>query len=494
MSGFFEATRGLMVWNPPSTARTLGLTTDVVRDFGASGSTAHFTGSMTAGSNTLTLASPGDFLNGQGIVVTGAGTNGALLVTTILGGAGTVNLTLAVSASATVTNALVQHDDSWAWQAAIDAATAPVVITCPPGSTMNIAATLILNSDVVLSFPTTMLVWTGPEGGCMFTSPASAPLLRSGLIGGRIDPGDVGQVINLHSPQDCAFDLMIRDGAPTMTVMRWAGDATGFGSASTTAASGNVVYGLLAGTCGTLLSLAGQSSGPVTGNTLISLDCDDCHVGGVVCESSGYVNTNLFLKTRLTLTADNSTGVDLGQSDQALGIANLIFLDLSIENPNGKNCTGLYLHGAAQVQMLSFTHTGFPPGSAVNIGQAVSYYIRDTGQGGSDVIQDTTKGWSVTPLQVGPNGTPITNHLSSFQLIQSVLVPPQSGSSTSANVTSARPGDTVIATPSGVMPLGVAWNALAISDGVVALYLTNSSQMAPIPVPPMQWRFDIWQH
>jgi hypothetical protein len=70
MSGFFEATRGLMVWNPPSTARTLGLTTDVVRDYDASGSTTINTGSMTAGSNTLTLASPGDFRNGQGIAVT----------------------------------------------------------------------------------------------------------------------------------------------------------------------------------------------------------------------------------------------------------------------------------------------------------------------------------------------------------------------------------------------------------------------------------------
>ena len=474
-------TRGLIMWNPTSAAIALGLDVDVVRDYDASGSTLTTRGSMTAGSPTLTLASPLDFRNGQGIAVEGAGPDGQLLVTTIIGGGGTAVLTLAAPAGSAVTDALIQHDDSQAWQAAIDAASAPTVISCPPGLTMNIAAPLLLKSDVAIAFPAATLRWIGPQGGTIFTSPVSVPLVRSAILGGQVDPSGAGRVVDLHSPRGCTFDLDVTDGSPTLTVMRWTGG------------SGNVVRRLTAGTCGTLLALAGQADDEIAFNAFQHLAGADCHVGGVICEPSGHVTTNTFLSTHLTLNADNTVGVDLGQSDAAPAISNLVFAALCIENPKAKNCTGLSLHRAAQVQVLAYRHTGFPPGTAVNGGQSASYYIRDTGDGSTATIADGTRGWSVTPLKVGPGGAPVTGHLSSFQLIQPVAVPPQAGISTSATIPGARPGDAVVATPADVVPPGLAWNAGVISDGVVALYLANPTQ-APLAIGPIHWRFSIWQY
>ena len=54
-------------------AGRLNLVRDLKRDYGASGSAQTTTGSMTAGSNVLTLAAPMDFQDGQGIVVPHAG-------------------------------------------------------------------------------------------------------------------------------------------------------------------------------------------------------------------------------------------------------------------------------------------------------------------------------------------------------------------------------------------------------------------------------------
>jgi len=94
--------------------------TNVIRDFNASGSSTTTTGTITSGSSTLTLASAIDFKNGQGIAIAGAGASGALLVTSIVSGAGTTTLTLANSAGTSVSNANVYHDDTVAIQNAIN--------------------------------------------------------------------------------------------------------------------------------------------------------------------------------------------------------------------------------------------------------------------------------------------------------------------------------------------------------------------------------------
>jgi hypothetical protein len=65
------------------------------------------TGSITTGTNTLTLVSAYTFTDGQTINVAGAGVAGATLTTTITSGAGTVNLVLGTNASTTVVAAVV---------------------------------------------------------------------------------------------------------------------------------------------------------------------------------------------------------------------------------------------------------------------------------------------------------------------------------------------------------------------------------------------------
>jgi hypothetical protein len=92
-----------------------------VIDYGASGSPVTTTGSINSSSPTLTVASASSFAIGQGVYIAGAGAAGANLITTISNIVGTT-ITLATNASTTVSNVLVQHDDTKAIQDAIDAA------------------------------------------------------------------------------------------------------------------------------------------------------------------------------------------------------------------------------------------------------------------------------------------------------------------------------------------------------------------------------------
>lgn len=153
--------------NPSSTAlNQLGLAIDVKRDYNASGSSASTTGTISLTTPTiLTLAGAlADAANGQGISIAGAGASGALLVTTIVSGAGTTSLTLATAASTAVTGAAVNHDDTvaiLAWLAAIEAAsssgTRPARGIAPSGaymvsSTINFGAAFGANnySNIVI--------------------------------------------------------------------------------------------------------------------------------------------------------------------------------------------------------------------------------------------------------------------------------------------------------------------------------------------------------
>jgi hypothetical protein len=94
---------------------------NVLRETFASGSSQSTTGSITAGQTTLTVASAIDFKVGQGISVAGAGASGGLLVSQIVAISGTT-FTLAAAAGTTVSNATVNHDDTAAIQAALNAA------------------------------------------------------------------------------------------------------------------------------------------------------------------------------------------------------------------------------------------------------------------------------------------------------------------------------------------------------------------------------------
>ena len=103
-----------------STAAT-ALRYDVQRDYGASGSDQQTTGSITGSTTTLTLANAKDFINGDGIMIAGAGTSGHNCINTVSSGGGTTTITLASTCPTTVSGAAVKHDDSAAINAALTA-------------------------------------------------------------------------------------------------------------------------------------------------------------------------------------------------------------------------------------------------------------------------------------------------------------------------------------------------------------------------------------
>lgn len=92
----FEALRAQLISDT-------GLTTE-------SGSTTTTTGSITAGSNDLTVASASSFSAGHGISIAGAGTGGGALITWIESIDGLV-FTLHTKAVTSVSGAAISHDD-----------------------------------------------------------------------------------------------------------------------------------------------------------------------------------------------------------------------------------------------------------------------------------------------------------------------------------------------------------------------------------------------
>lgn len=112
----------LLASDPVSSRAALGIGTLYnVDDYNASGSGGtSTTGSISAASAALTVASASTFAVGQGIYIAGAGAAGIAHVTTITAINGLV-LTLAANAATTVAGAVVQHDDSVAINAAIAA-------------------------------------------------------------------------------------------------------------------------------------------------------------------------------------------------------------------------------------------------------------------------------------------------------------------------------------------------------------------------------------
>jgi len=151
-----------------------------VRDFGASGSNVATTGAIKAGTDALILANALDFKNGQGIYVGGAGYTGSPLVARIIEGGGTRKLRLSRSASTTVEDTHVTHDDTRALQEAMLSASAGLTgrgaIVEVPGGEYLISDTIYLMDagNVIIKgagggiyAAGTMLVWNGPPGGRM---------------------------------------------------------------------------------------------------------------------------------------------------------------------------------------------------------------------------------------------------------------------------------------------------------------------------------------
>lgn len=103
-------------------AGTSGFWFDVVASYNGSGDPTTTTGSIASGTSTLVVSSNVTFSVGHGILIKGAGAAGANLVRTISGISGTTLTLAGGNAGTTVINAVVQHDDSAAINAALAAA------------------------------------------------------------------------------------------------------------------------------------------------------------------------------------------------------------------------------------------------------------------------------------------------------------------------------------------------------------------------------------
>ena len=147
----------------PEVAGSLGLVVDVRRDYGASGSALQTTGTIAGGSDVLTIAEVGDFQDGQGIAVAGAGAGGALLVTTIASGGGSTTLVLSTTAAVGVDGAVVSHDDTGAIQGAATAAIAlgPGAVCVVPYGTYRVSRAVALNSGLHLRVHGTLFLADG---------------------------------------------------------------------------------------------------------------------------------------------------------------------------------------------------------------------------------------------------------------------------------------------------------------------------------------------
>jgi len=121
---------------------------NLITDYNASPDASLITGSITVGTNSLTVSGSARWKVGHGILVAGAGVSGADLITTVTAINGLV-FTLATNASTTVTGVRVQHDNSAAFQAAIDGKLNPYV---PQGDYL-IARPLVLPTDITEGFP-----------------------------------------------------------------------------------------------------------------------------------------------------------------------------------------------------------------------------------------------------------------------------------------------------------------------------------------------------
>lgn len=153
-----------------------------------SGSNQTTTGSITAGSTTLTLASALDFKNNQGILVTGAGASGAALITSIFSGSGTTSLTLNTAASTTVSNVAVYHDDTASLQSSLNKAGAVSGEVRLPPSTPQVSSIITVPTGVTLTGsaePGTIIQASVDFSGYMFeaTDPNNVTLKNFTLQG-----------------------------------------------------------------------------------------------------------------------------------------------------------------------------------------------------------------------------------------------------------------------------------------------------------------------
>ncbi|HEX8999267.1 MAG TPA: right-handed parallel beta-helix repeat-containing protein, partial [Blastocatellia bacterium] len=187
-------------------------------DYRASGSSTATTGNMSSGSNVLIVPSSTDFFVDQGITVAGAGPSGATLYSTVQSiSTDGLTITLNHSASSPVTGATVNHDDTAAIQAAIDAATSV-------GRAIHIPAGIYRVRTLQLLDYYWHLYGEGPGRSVLQAAEANQPVIEItnqqahtitienlAIVGAGVSSGSSGHGIYVHDNDFDAFNIVLRN-------------------------------------------------------------------------------------------------------------------------------------------------------------------------------------------------------------------------------------------------------------------------------------------
>ncbi len=175
-----------------------------VKDFGAAGIAAATTGSATASSLTVTLADASTYQPGHGIFITGAGTSGAGYVGTVRSVAGNIITLTSPAPATTVAGAAVKHDDTAAWQAALNAAGAD-----DAGRVFAPAGVYDINGPLqgTSGYQGRLLLPYAPAaaGRAIEITGAPLPFQVFGTVTSRYTPANVGAVLRTDQPGGAMF-------------------------------------------------------------------------------------------------------------------------------------------------------------------------------------------------------------------------------------------------------------------------------------------------
>jgi LysM repeat protein len=163
-------TAGTTEINPTLGISAPNFAIDPITSYHAAGTIATTTGSISASSQSLTVASATGWSTGEGIDVAGAGTAGADLITSVTSISGST-FTLAATAGTSVSNAIVNHDDTAAIAAAISAAMSSGTPVHLRAGNYNVTSGFTINSPVTFygDGPGTSIIWDRMSNGTVFT-------------------------------------------------------------------------------------------------------------------------------------------------------------------------------------------------------------------------------------------------------------------------------------------------------------------------------------
>jgi len=196
-------------------------------------------------------------------------------------------------------------DDTEALQNAINSGVPSITVD----GNVQITSTMVLANGQTLSVPSgSSIVWAGPAGGTVITSPSSSKLIDASILcqgSGFIDLGNAGIGMYLHSHNGCVFEWRSQGASQTSTVIQSIAD-----SGTSMNSSTNKWLSLRHDNdCGRLMYIAGNKTMGAynTISTYGRIRCaGNCYAAGI--EFGANCDTNFFAEMVSLDLANGVTG------------------------------------------------------------------------------------------------------------------------------------------------------------------------------------------